>query len=225
MILKAIIFDFDGVLADTEPVHMEAWLSVLEPLGISFDDDEYRENYLGRSDYEFLDAVSHIHHHHFGAGDKSRLLSEKLSASINLLEAEIPLLPGVKEFVEEASKKYLMAICSGAQRSEIEYILKHFKWINLFSPVIAADSVKKGKPDPEGYIRALEGLIERSDDVILPENVLAIEDSPKGIKAAREAGLRCLAVAGALSKEDLSGADWCVDTLGDFDLTDKNGYT
>lgn len=219
MILKAIIFDFDGVIADTEPVHMEAWLSVLEPLGISFDDEEYRENYLGRSDYEFLETLGHIHRHHFSTGDKSRFLSEKLSVSLNLLEGGIPLLPGVNEFVEDASKKYLLAICSGAQRGEIEFILKKLKWLHMFNPIIAADSVKRGKPDPEGYIRALEGLIERSDDVILPENVLAIEDSPKGIAAAHAAGLKCLAIADALSKEELSEADWCVGNIAEFNLT------
>ncbi|HPM41743.1 MAG TPA: HAD hydrolase-like protein, partial [bacterium] len=65
MEIKALVFDFDGVITDTEPVHMEAWLAVFEPMGISFDEEEYRENYLGLNDRDFLDAVSRIHGRHF----------------------------------------------------------------------------------------------------------------------------------------------------------------
>ena len=213
MTIKAIIFDFDGVLTDTEPVHMEAWLAVLERFGISFDQEEYDAHYIGLNDRDFLDAVGHIHGHHFENETKAALIEEKSMAALNLLEKDIPVLPGVSDFLEKNSQNHIFAICSGANRGEIEFILKRLKWMNLFSPIIASDSVKKGKPDPEGYIRALEGLVERSNDLILAENVLAIEDSPKGIAAAKSAGLKCLAVKNSFSDEALQEADWIVDSL------------
>lgn len=214
---KAIIFDFDGIITDTEPIHMEAWLDVLEPLGLSFDEGEYRAHYLGLNDRDFLDALGHIHHHHFDDVDKSRLIEEKGSACIRLLDQEIPLCEGVADFVEAASKKYLFAICSGATHGEIEFVLRRLKWTELFKPVIAAAAVKRGKPDPEGYIRAIEGLIERSTDIILPENILAIEDSPKGVAAARAAGIKCLAVSSAFSESDLRAANWVASSLAGMD--------
>lgn len=215
--IKAIVFDFDGVITDTEPVHMEAWLGVLEPIGISFDEDEYRANYLGLNDRDFLDVLARIHGHHFDDVEKARLIEEKSAANINMLERHIPLMPGVAEFIEEVKNKYLLAICSGAQKTEIEYILRRLKWADLFNPVIAADLVGKGKPDPEGYIRTFEGLLDRSPDPILPEHVLAIEDSPKGVAAAKAAGLKCAAIKGAFTAEQLSGADFVVGAIGEID--------
>ena len=216
--LKAIVFDFDGVITDTEPIHMDAWLGVLEEMGISFDEDEYRSHYLGLNDRDFLDALGRIHHRSFGDAEKSRLIEQKSAAALIMLEHGIPLLPGVREFVESADGKMMFAICSGANRGEIEHILKSLKWHKLFSPIVASDSVKRGKPDPEGYIRAFEGLQSRATELLLPEHVLAIEDSPKGIAAAKAAGLRCLAVGTNFAPEELAHADWIVKTLAEFDI-------
>lgn len=215
--LKALIFDLDGVITDTEPIHMEAWLSVLEPIGISFDEDEYRTHYIGLNDRDFLGALSHIHGHHFDDGEKSRLTEEKMAANLRLLERGIPLLPGVEGFVTSNAKRYMLSICSGAMHREIEFILRRLKWTGLFDPVIPADLVKKGKPDPEGYIRALEGLSKRAKD-FLPEEAIAIEDSPKGIMAAHRAGIRSIAVTNTFSPEELNAADRIVSNLTDLDL-------
>lgn len=216
--IKAIIFDLDGVITDTEPIHFEAWQAVLDPLGISFGEDEYRANYIGLNDRDFLDAVSRVHKHHFDEAEKDELIIDKVVNSIALLEHDVPVLPGVRDFVAAEAKERMFAICSGANRSEIEIILKHLKWEGLFNPIIAPDSVKKGKPDPEGYIRAIEGLVERSNGVCLPENIIAIEDSPKGIKAAKSAGIRCLAVGNSYQKDALKEADWVFDSLADVSV-------
>lgn len=220
MTFKAIVFDFDGIITDTEPVHMDAWQGVLEPLGVTIDEDEFRTQYTGLNDRDFLDAVGKNHKHHFADTDKASLIEQKSIATIELLQKEIPLLPGVSDFIESARKDLLLAICSGANRSEIEFILKHLKWTGYFNPIVASDSVKRGKPDPEGYIRAYEGLIERGDGPILSDEVVAIEDSPKGIAAAKAAGLRCLAVGNSFTSDDLSGADWVVGSITEVDLND-----
>lgn len=220
---KAIIFDFDGIITDTEPIHMEAWLSVLEPHGITFDEDESRANYIGLNDRDFLEAVMHIHGIHFEENEKGDLIEAKCVASLNLLEHDIPLLPGVMDFISEMSKDYLLAICSGAQKSEIEYILKHLKCLKLFNPIVCSGAVKRGKPDPEGYIRALTGLRERTDDELVSESVIAIEDSPKGVEAAKAAGLKCLAVTNSYSVGELKKADMIVASLSDVSPEDLEG--
>jgi beta-phosphoglucomutase len=220
MTLKAIIFDFDGIITDTEPVHMEAWLSALEPLGISFDDDEFHDNYIGMNDRDMLDVLGRIHQRHFTDTEKADLIEAKLLASMNMLEHKIPLIPGVSEVVPELSEKYLLSICSGAMRSEIEFILRHLKWSDFFKPLVTSDSVKRGKPDPEGYIRAVEGLVERSEELLLPENVIAIEDSPKGIRAAKSAGLTCIAISTTHGIEQLKGADRIYSSLMDVTFDD-----
>jgi HAD superfamily hydrolase (TIGR01509 family) len=219
MTFKALIFDFDGIITDTEPIHMDAWQGILEQLGITFDEDEYREHYLGRNDSDFLDTVGKIHGHHFSGEDKVRLTEQKGSASLDLLRGEVPLMPGIEDFIASVTGNYPMAICSGAMRSEIEYILHRLGWSKLFNPIVAGEAVKKGKPDPEGYIRAFEGVQELASDMILPENTLAIEDSPKGVTAAKLAGLKCLAVQNSFSADILSEADFIIPTLVDFDIS------
>lgn len=220
MPFKALVFDFDGIITDTEPVHMEAWQGVLEPLGVFIEEEEFKTQYVGLNDRDFLDVVSKNHKHYFEDAERMDLIERKSAATIELLQKEIPLLPGVREFIEGASDGHLMAICSGANRGEIEFILKHLKWTEVFAPIVASDSVTRGKPDPEGYIRALEGLNERAGTVVLADEALAIEDSPKGIAAAKAAGLRCLAVKNSFSSSDLSEADWVVDSLAEVVLNE-----
>lgn len=217
---KAIIFDFDGIITDTEPMHMEAWLSVLEPLGISFGDEEYREHYLGITDHDLLESVSKIHKRHFTDAQMADLIEDKIKASMQLLEHDIPLMPAAQDIIPELARRYRIAICSGAMRCEIEYILRHLGWTNIFNPIMASDSVKKGKPDPEGYIRTIEELVDKGRDLILPEQILAVEDAPRGIAAAKAAGLRCIAINNIYDRGELGGADWIFDSLADIDFED-----
>lgn len=215
---KAIIFDFDGVITDTEPLHMEAWQGVLEDLGISFDADEYRAHYLGLNDRELLGVLGRIHKRHFDDIEKAKLIEEKTALLISMVERGMSVMAGLMEFINSVKDKMLLAICSGANRGEIDFILRKIKYTGIFSPIIASDSVTRGKPDPEGYIRAIEGLTDRSNDIILPENVFAIEDSPVGITAARAAGIKCLAIKNFFSEADLSKADWVVNSFADLDI-------
>jgi len=218
MPIKALVFDFDGIITDTEPVHMDAWQGVLEPAGVIVGEDEFRRDYVGLNDRDFLDAVSRAHGHHFDDHEKADMIEQKTVATIGMLSEEIPLLPGVADFIQAVRKSYPMAICSGANRSEIEFILKQLKWNGYFDPIVASDSVTHGKPDPEGYIRAYEGLVEISDGPLLAAEALAIEDSPKGIAAAKAAGLMCVAVRNSFDDDVLKDADTVVDSLSEVDL-------
>ena len=227
MPVRAMIFDFDGIITDTEPVHMDAWQGVLEPLGVFVDEDEFRRDYVGLNDRDFLDAVSKAHRHHFTDIERASLIEAKSVATVAMLEHDIPLLPGVADFIESACEIYPLAICSGANRGEIEFILRHLKWMGRFDPIVASDSVTRGKPDPEGYIRAYEGLTDKFDGALLSKDVIAVEDSPRGIAAAKAAGLRCLAVKNSFDESELKEADLVVASLAEIKPEDLQnlGFT
>jgi HAD superfamily hydrolase (TIGR01509 family) len=220
MTKKALIFDFDGIITDTEPIHMEAWLAVLEPYGVVFNEDEAKANYVGLNDRDFLTAISRIHGVHFNENERNDLIQDKGVATLNLLEHDIPLISGVDDFIDKVSERYLLAICSGAQRGEIDFILKHLKWSGRFAPIVSSENVSKGKPDPEGYIRALEGLQARTDENLVAADVVAIEDSPKGIEAARLAGLKCIAVTNSFPVSELGNANIIVADLNELSFQD-----
>lgn len=216
---KAIIFDFDGVITDTEPVHMQAWLEVFRPMGITFGKEEYDENYLGLNDRDFLDAVGRLHNRPFPAEEKERLIPNKLEKSLALLSHGIPVLPGVEDFIELLQHRCMFAICSGANKNEVNFVLKKLEWSGLFDPVVTQEDVKNGKPDPEGYRLVIERLAERErTHKISPADCLAIEDSPKGIAAAHAAGIKCLAISNSFEPGALKEADWVLASLSEFEL-------
>lgn len=219
MAFRAIIFDFDGVITDTEPIHMKAWLEVFKPLGISFDKEEYDANYLGLNDRDFLDAVGRIHNRPFPAEEKNILIPKKLEKSLALLSKGFPLLEGVEDFIELLQKKCLFAICSGANKNEVNFVLKKLGWLELFDPIVTQEDVVKGKPDPEGYNLVLKLLKERAPSHNLTtEDCLAIEDSPKGIAAAHAADIKCLAISNSFPPDQLNEAEWVLASLSEFEL-------
>lgn len=219
MPFKAIIFDFDGIITDTEPVHMSAWLEVFRPLGISFGKEEYDAHYLGLNDRDFLDAVGRVHNRPFPSEEKNVLISKKLEKSLALLNKGIPLLDGVEDFIELLQKKCLFAICSGANKMEVNFVLKKLGWLDLFDPIVTQDDVQKGKPDPEGYKLVLKRLQERAPSHKLTvDDCLAIEDSPKGIAAAHAADIKCLAISNSYPPDALTEAEWVLASLSEFEL-------
>jgi beta-phosphoglucomutase len=219
MPFKAIIFDFDGVITDTEPVHMQAWLDVFRPMGISFEKTEYDSHYLGLNDRDFLDAVGRVHGRPFPPEEKEILIPKKLEKSLALLSKGIPLLDGVEDFIELLQKKCFFAICSGANKKEVGFVLKKLGWLELFDPIITQEDVQKGKPDPEGYNLVLKRLTERAPSHKLTvDDCLAIEDSPKGIAAAHAAGIKCLAISNSYPPDALNEAEWVLASLSEFEL-------
>ncbi|MBI4212074.1 MAG: HAD family phosphatase [Deltaproteobacteria bacterium] len=216
---RVALFDFDGVIVDTEPIHMEAWLDVLEPLGISFDEATYNAQYLGLNDRDFLDAVLHQAGLQFQAQQKTDLINTKLAVSLSLLQHNIPILPGVLDFITKIQPTTKMGIVSGASRSEIDFVLRELELKEYFNPIISAENVKSGKPDPEGYTTAFQTMKELHpwNPVLTRDDCLVIEDSPKGIAAAKAAGMRCLATTNSYEKKDLHQADALCTTLAEIE--------
>ncbi len=196
--LRAILFDFDGVIVDSEPLHMAAMNEVLGLYGVpQVSRDYYYENMLGLDDRGlFRDAFARAGVP-LPAEKVADLIAEKSERFLGMAGREPIVLPGAGEFIGSVAGRYLLAICSGALRREIEAILRAAGLLRYFGVIVAADDVQRGKPDPEGYQLAMKRLQEkwRVAPPLEPRECLVIEDSLPGIEAGKEAGMTCLAVA------------------------------
>lgn len=211
---EAVIFDFDGVIVDTEPLHYEAFQRLLEPLGLGFSWEQYVETYMGFDDRDaFLEA--------FGedtAGlsptELQSLIDRKADLFQEIIRDGISAYPGVVDLIRSIrASRTPLAICSGALRSDIAPILETLGIAGCFDVIVTAEDVARSKPDPECYRLAHARLNEFWRLELEPGQVLAIEDTPAGITAAKSAGLRVIAVTNSYPASHLSQADHIVETL------------
>ncbi len=207
--LKAIIFDFDGVIADTEPLHLKAFQLTLKEKGIELSDEDYFENYLAYDDKTLFKELLKDRNYGHNEAQISDFMNRKSEHFENVLKGNNLVLEGVPEFISEVSGKYPLAIGSGAIRSEIIDILESGGLREHFEIIVSADEVINCKPDPEVFIEALRRLnnLDSVSEEISPQECLVIEDSTSGIKAAHSAGMKCLAITNSYAAEKLSEAE------------------
>lgn len=214
IIAEAVIFDFDGVIVDTEPLHYRAFQEVLNPLGISFSWEEYVKTYMGFDDRDAFNEAFKGHSPVITAESLQALIEQKALCFIDIIKSGIHAYPAVVELTRAIHENRTpLAISSGALRSDIDPILKMLGIADCFDVIVTAEDVSKSKPDPECYKLAhkmLEGIWERR---ISPENVVAIEDTPAGIAAAKGAGLSVIAVTNSYPADHLADADRIVASL------------
>jgi beta-phosphoglucomutase len=210
--ISAIVFDFDGVLADTEPLHFQAFQDTFDRRGWPFSENEYRSQYLALSDRDLLYAYAESHDRMFGPGEVAAILSEKSDAYRARLEAPHVLYPAAVNCVGRLRRRFPLAIASGSLRAEIRDILTAHNLLDAFSTIVAIDDVTHGKPDPESYRRAAERL------GLAPAACVAVEDTRWGLEAARDAGLRTVGITHTTSRANLKAAEWVIDHLDE--LTD-----
>ncbi|HEX4945101.1 MAG TPA: HAD family phosphatase [Blastocatellia bacterium] len=216
MNLKAIIFDFNGVIVDDEPLHLELFRKVLREEGIFLSDEDYHEKYLGYDDRGCFTAVLCDNARTPDAASDMfihELIERKAEYYRQAIQERMLLFPGVVELVRRCAAAYPLAIASGALRSEIEFVLERGAIREYFPVIVAAEDVSECKPDPEGYLKALEQLNATRSDVIAAHECLVIEDSIAGIEAAKAAGMKCLAVTNSYKAEELHAADKVVASL------------
>jgi len=210
-----IIFDFDGVIVDTEPLHWKVFKRMLEPKGLPLTWEMYLDRYLGFDDRDVFRVAYKDAGLDLSEDDLPGLIEEKARVFEALAKEEVPTpYPGVLELIHSLSGRVPLAICSGALRSDIEPILMSLK-INLaFDVMVTADEVRTSKPDPESYALAVKRLAERfPEKKIVPSHCVAIEDTPAGIAAARGAGLIVFAVSNTYPVEALKDAARVFDSL------------
>ena len=214
--LKAIIFDFDGVLADTEPIHFMMFQRVLKQEDLPLSQREYYEKYVGLDDKGCFQAILSEHGRPAQPETIQRLVERKASLLLEYLKTNLSIYPGVVEFVTTAAARKRLAIVSGALRHEIEYVLDAAGIRKKFEHITAAEDVRNGKPDPEGYLHALRHLDQTAS--VRAAECLVIEDTIAGVQAAQSAGMRCLAVTNTYHADQLTMADAVTPTLKEYDL-------
>lgn len=218
--LQAIIFDFDGVIADTEPLHYAALHQVLAAeFGIGLSQAEYYADYLGYDDRGCFQAALSAHQRPVTRHLIDELVRKKGGAYLEALGTDLKLFPGVRPLIEEAAGTYRLAIASGALRGEIELILEEAGLRKAFAHITSAEDVSRGKPSPEPFLHALAGLNAIPPiHSMRPEDCLVIEDSLPGIRGARAAGMKVLAVTNTHPMQELREADAVTASLAEVKL-------
>ena len=219
--LTAIIFDFDGVIADTEPLHFCSLRQTLAEIGISLTESDYYANYLGYDDRACFITALTTHQHPADPATLTQLMQRKARAYLESIKEHQVIFPGVSDFVRESAAVYPLAIASGALRHEIEVILEQVGLRKQFLHITSAEDVTRGKPDPQPFLQALNGLNrQRPEHAITAESCLVIEDSIPGIRGAKTAGMKVLAVANTHGVQDLHEAHAVVQNLSRMCLND-----
>lgn len=218
---ESVIFDFDGIIVDTEPLHYKAFQKILEPLGMGFPWEEYRNTYMGFDDRDaFLEAFRAR-----GVDLDERMLKElvvsKSSVFQKIIRNGVTAYPGAVQAITSLHASGIpLAICSGALRSDVTPILEQLGTAHCFAHVVTADDVRKSKPDPECYLLAFRKLMQTHPSLLSkPRKSLAIEDTPAGIRSAKLAGLTVLAVTNSYEGEELAEADYHADSLENVRMT------
>lgn len=214
--LDAVIFDFDGVLVDSESFHQVALNTVLEPLGLAIPHEEYEGHYLGFDDRGVFQQRFHAMRRPLEQTELRKLVDDKASAFAQVInDRGIQPFPGAVELLAALkAEKVPLALCTGATRHDVGVILHRVKGLDVFDAVVTADEVAASKPDPTCYRLALEKLWQAHPQYkIRPTQALAIEDSPWGIESAKGAGLRVLAVQTSYPAPRLHKADFTTPSL------------
>jgi beta-phosphoglucomutase len=210
--IGAVIFDFNGTLSQDEPLLYAIFRDLFAGYGRPLSEEEYFEQLAGLSDPEIVRTWLGPDHPAADAAIERRTVRyRELTADGSTVQ------PAVREAVRYAAERVPVAVVSGAARPEIEPVLEAAGLAGLVSVVVAAEDVARGKPHPDGYLRALELLDSATDGGLVAADVLVFEDTEAGIAAARAAGMRCVAVLGTLAPERLAAADELVSVL-DADL-------
>jgi len=221
--LRAILFDFDGVVADNEPIHLAMFQKVLGEIGVSLTEEDYYAKYLGYDDKGCFAAVVEAHGRPAPKALLDDLVARKARLYLEHIRRHLVIFPGVREFVRDAASRHRLAICSGALRHEIQFILDQAGIRKEFEHITSAEDVSRGKPDPEGYLHALASLNQRAPSGhggLTAEDCLVVEDSIPGIRAAHAAGMKVLAVANTHTIQDLHEADEVVHSLEEANLSE-----
>ncbi len=229
--LKAVIFDFDGVLVDSERLHHQAFNEIFAKFNSATTDkfqistQEYFDRFLGLSDKELLQVVAQEKNLSLSEQQFRQLLAEKADIFKKLATNGAAVIEGVPRFLKMlADNKIPMAICSGALLPEIEIILKCAGLRDFFKALVSAEQVKCGKPDPEGFLLALKLLNKKTRPLVVsevePKDCIVIEDSHWGLEAAKNAGMHPVAVTNSYAADYLRPADKIVANLSQLSIND-----
>ncbi|MEM8495469.1 MAG: HAD family phosphatase [Planctomycetota bacterium] len=208
--LEAIVFDFDGVMVDSEPLHYQAFVLIARSLGLELTFEQYVQTYIGFDDRDAFRVMLEVTGRDATESAVAELCAKKGPAFEALTRATGELaLPGSVELVDAAKAAGLkVAIASGATRADIDLMLGLLDRADAFGAIVTADDVERSKPDPASYANAAAAI------GVEPSKCLAIEDTRAGLKSATAAGLRTLAITTSHEADELEGdAERVIPTL------------
>lgn len=224
--LRAVIFDFDGVITDSEILHFRAFNQVLKKYGIELTKQEYYKTYLGFNDADCYSMLINQGLLKTKREEITNLIEEKKLIYKELAKTEGKMIEGVRDFLTLLKENSIhMAICSGSLLTEVEMVLEDTGLRPLFEVIVSGEQVKKGKPDPEGFLLTLKRLNNnvnsgQAGSHILPSECIVIEDSHWGLEAAKAAGMHTIAVTNSYGAEQLSMAEKIVNQLNELSIDD-----
>ena len=219
--LRAVIFDFDGVITDSEILHLRSFNRALAQYGVEIATKDYYKDYLGLTDLDLFKSLNEKGL--LGLGDRQieNLAKQKSQVFEQLAKAEGRIIEGVRDFLEMLRQNNIpTAICSGALLTDIELILEEARLRSFFDVIVSAEQVKKGKPNPEGFLLTLQKLNHDQQISIAGEQCAVIEDSHWGLKAAKAAGMHIIAVTNSYDAEQLTMAEKIVTRLDELSIDD-----
>jgi HAD superfamily hydrolase (TIGR01509 family) len=218
--LRALILDFNGIIVDDEPIHFELFRRVLAEEGIELTEENYYARYLGFDDRGAFNAAYRENGRSLEESLLTRLIGRKAVYYQTAIQNKVRIFPGVEKLIAALAPAVPLAVASGALRQEIETILSTAGLLKHFSVIISAEDVNHGKPEPEIFLKALAALnAQVNSDRITAADCLVIEDSKEGIRGARRAGMKCLAVSNSHPAELLQEANAVVTSLEEVDLS------
>jgi HAD superfamily hydrolase (TIGR01509 family) len=218
--LRVVIFDFNGIIVDDEPIHFELFRRVLAEEGIDLTEEDYYGRYLGFDDRGAFTAAYRDHRRRLDEQQLARLIDRKAVYYQKAIQDKVKIFPGVQTLVATLARMLPVAVASGALRDEIETILTTAGLLNHFAVIISAEDVNQGKPEPEIFLTVLARLNAQLENgpPIAAADCLVIEDSKEGIRGALRAGMKCLAVTNSHPAELLKEANAVVRSLEEVDL-------
>ena len=202
---RGVIFDMDGVLVNSEPLHLRATQEILTAYGVTLTDEDYFRRYIVYSDWELMELLLP------DATARPAAATAKSRRYLELVQAGVPAFPDGLGLLMRTDG-WQVGLATGSLRREVELALDSLGIRERFQTIVTREDCVNGKPHPEPFLRAAEGL------GLPPERCVVVEDTPGGIRAAKAAGMRCVAVTHSCREDSLREADLIVDDLGAVDL-------
>jgi HAD superfamily hydrolase (TIGR01509 family) len=220
-VLRALIFDFDGIIVDSEPLIFNLTQEMAALEGWTVSADEYYRDYLALDDRGIIEHLYLTHGRRVDLARRDELVAWKAQRYQGIIRDGLPPLPGAVEFIRRVAADYPLAIASGSLLVEIGHLLAELGLREKFCVLATADDCQRSKPDPEVYLLALSrlrALPQFREQPLEARECLAVEDAPLGVVAARTAGLKCLALAHSRPPAELAHADLVATEFAQVDI-------
>jgi beta-phosphoglucomutase len=222
-LLRAVIFDFDGIIVDSEPLILKLTQEMAAREGWSVSEEEYYRDYLALDDRGIVDHLYATHSRPVDLARRDELVNWKAQRYQEIIRDGLPCIAGAAEFITGTAGHYPLAIASGSLYVEIDHLLRKMGLRDKFSVLATADDCQRSKPDPEVYLTALlrlRALPNFRDEPLQSAECLAIEDAPLGVVAAQAAGFKCLALTHSRPAAELQHADLIAAEFAEVRLRD-----